>query len=985
MCTVMTMVALLSFCASFQCCRRKVKKEESEEPYGVISISDRSSISDRVVSHVSFRSPDISGARNGERFSQPNLPQSGTRSQHSLQRSSVPPSQPHHSTKRALPKLPALEGATPNAMYSSIERQSSSKPRLRSPYIEEGVNPTYESIDAESDSVSDPLYSKLESENASGRKYDYPIFGRSRTARGMNNDEAVYQSASQIYAGASEDPYSSITSQRGGEVSADPGYALVKEDTRKGSSKNDTAANVRPSTSHSAEDLYTKIQRGVTSDLGDVSKKIRDDGQSMSYAAESNQLGDYVASDGEKTSREPSYRYITVRESVDVIRRRLNEREGIDGGTRSAVGSADGSLPVREHYYSSIGGGSDYESVSVGALYERIAESSAANAENGQHALPKKTADSFDPSVNAFGQMPSTSACVTIASPNDIDRTIPPKPPTSPIPSRSSEEAPDLISPVLYSTDRKRMFLVENSPPYASVLNDHCHASDSATVNSTSSGVRTLIRPKMIVENSSGKSDVKKQQTSGFFSIKLDEASPSLHASMTVPPQKQSNSSPFTILERKKNNELRGTTPEGLMRETDLWTSADSVKDDRSLPFSSINEAHNIGFIGRNDPHRSIGEVSSKIDREHFAHAKGGSHRFSTSDDRPVFRNGTSTSNDLVLRNAHFISETFVLPSAPYRTANRSPENVLESEGVEIAQERSTQVTSIEKFSEAPASIISSTQDSSDHHIDALPAETILEKKNEEEKQATIIVQRTSSKGSEAVDETSPDSAEHIVPIELIPSNSTAFISEVHMRPSQSGSFTDRSSQPTFRSEVETYITMSASVPRSVPIEIGTESADTSDIENGLMNRSFDSTSSRTDDLHVLDNRVGRSSSKSTIPVRLNSEYMRRKSLELKERGGEEGRECDEPNDEANAKNTEQARHNAHSYTRNALPEMGAFTGRNYVSAVDLGTERRWPLAPSCEEYSSIGSGRSKVFTNSVMAPPNPSAIFEPLSPDVAK
>lgn len=52
---------------------------------------------------------------------------------------------------------------------------------------------------------------------------------------------------------------SSITSQRGGEISADPGYALVNENIGKCSSENDTAANVRPSTSHNAEDLYTKV------------------------------------------------------------------------------------------------------------------------------------------------------------------------------------------------------------------------------------------------------------------------------------------------------------------------------------------------------------------------------------------------------------------------------------------------------------------------------------------------------------------------------------------------------------------------------------------------------------------------------------------------------------------------------------------------------------------------------------------------------
>lgn len=60
-----------------------------------------------------------------------------------------------------------------------------------------------------------------------------------------------------------------------------------------------------------------------------------------------------------KVSREPSYRYITVRESIDIIRQRISQREeelrrilSVSGGSKSAI---------RDHYYSSIGG--DYESV----------------------------------------------------------------------------------------------------------------------------------------------------------------------------------------------------------------------------------------------------------------------------------------------------------------------------------------------------------------------------------------------------------------------------------------------------------------------------------------------------------------------------------------------------------------------------------------------------------------------------------------------
>lgn len=47
-------------------------------------------------------------------------------------------------------------------LYSAIDKVDLAKGRVQSiPYIEDSVNPTYESIDAETDSFSDPLYSKV--------------------------------------------------------------------------------------------------------------------------------------------------------------------------------------------------------------------------------------------------------------------------------------------------------------------------------------------------------------------------------------------------------------------------------------------------------------------------------------------------------------------------------------------------------------------------------------------------------------------------------------------------------------------------------------------------------------------------------------------------------------------------------------------------------------------------------------------------------
>lgn len=82
------------------------------------------------------------------------------------------------------------------------------------------INPTYESIDAENDSISDPLYSKVD-ENPASQRYDYPTFrtkiiaSTSAAAAAAakqrklpsNTEEPLYTSASQIYSGGSEDPY----------------------------------------------------------------------------------------------------------------------------------------------------------------------------------------------------------------------------------------------------------------------------------------------------------------------------------------------------------------------------------------------------------------------------------------------------------------------------------------------------------------------------------------------------------------------------------------------------------------------------------------------------------------------------------------------------------------------------------------------------------------------------------------------------------
>ncbi|VDK37454.1 unnamed protein product [Gongylonema pulchrum] len=151
-----------------------------------------------------------------------------------------------------------MENENAGAIYSTIDRTTPMPEHSGSFFYSEGpTNPTYECIDLESDSFSDPLYSKLENGVRSTRRYDYPIFAPALSrpvhtvaaAARITADE-FYQSSSQIYAGVSEDPYSSITSHAGGETNYDLGYSRVNERTT-GSSA--------PAENQNLEQLYTQV------------------------------------------------------------------------------------------------------------------------------------------------------------------------------------------------------------------------------------------------------------------------------------------------------------------------------------------------------------------------------------------------------------------------------------------------------------------------------------------------------------------------------------------------------------------------------------------------------------------------------------------------------------------------------------------------------------------------------------------------------
>ncbi|VDM74437.1 unnamed protein product [Strongylus vulgaris] len=278
-------------------------------------------------------------------------------------------------------------------------------------FTDEDGNPTYESIDPENDSLIDPLYSKLGEVSCSRpeRKYDYPVFsGRKTAVAPLADDGFVYQNASQIYTiCGSEDPYSSITSEpprpsafvdrEGCSTSShNAGYAKIRQEDLNAAWRRERLEQ----TEMEVDQLYSKIRRSSLLN-GDDSASTA----GPSHVTVEDKMGEIIVPvisphsiknvDAESlSSREPSYRYITVRENADVVRERLRLQGQL-------------APPAREHYYSVIG--NEYETV---------------------------------------GDAPSTSSYSAVVMPGAHDMLnvtttfseFAPPPPTSPIPDRISCE-----------------------------------------------------------------------------------------------------------------------------------------------------------------------------------------------------------------------------------------------------------------------------------------------------------------------------------------------------------------------------------------------------------------------------------------------------------------------------------------------------------------------------------------------------------------
>uniref|UniRef100_A0A0N5AP50 SH2 domain-containing protein n=1 Tax=Syphacia muris TaxID=451379 RepID=A0A0N5AP50_9BILA len=469
------MVSIAALCATAQCCKRRSKNFEHDEPYGIINAGETAS-ADTWACDIAFRNKGLSKCSNCNRFSQPVINRPQLYCIQSSQRSSVPLPQASSSVRRALPNPPvSFPSHAPidstSAFYAAFEKMNSVQQRIHSiPYIEDSVNPTYESIDAETDSCSDPLYSKLETRNQSNRKYDYPTF-TSQNREGVS-DEAVYQSASQIYAGGSEDPYSSITSNSGIYGKYNGGYAIFNEVSEKNSPLRQSA-NSGSAKNCDVDQLYTKIQR-------DFPRKRR----SHENVSLSSPLGSrngfefvaYTSSESEKTSREPSYRYITVRESVDVIRQRIREREEITrrGDNNQNEHSMDLNISNREHFYASIEGSSDYESVSGNAIYEHLSEDA------GQKCDVVVTTTSIENSGNTNFN------------------SVVPKPPTSPIPAHQGNNENEVnISSTSCSTSISNPAQYSNRCGSALIVGPYSYFSvrSSATAKIPSSSSNTSRKP----------------------------------------------------------------------------------------------------------------------------------------------------------------------------------------------------------------------------------------------------------------------------------------------------------------------------------------------------------------------------------------------------------------------------------------------------------------------------------------------------------
>ncbi|CEF61260.1 Hypothetical protein SRAE_0000038600 [Strongyloides ratti] len=408
--------------------KENLDQTDNDSTYGVIDTQDSLTIENTEknrksiiinspqpskIINVSFRHKAKKVLFGGDRLSQPAIIKEPTKDSNKLlNRKSLPLF--NSKNKRELPKLPV---PSINENTSSVNNENKnlfiSSKKIS---FDEKANEVYESIYPETDSIVDPFYTKIINDNKNTQKYDYPIFNNKSKKNNVNeknqiNDDPIYTSASQIY-GGSEDAYSSILSNVGGDK--ENGYAKMTE--RKSSNDSDnnipmvdedlpSSSTVQNSVSVNIDALYAKIKRpsnkegnknkevnnketnfndsiptSITNDNKILQKVDNPTFDTLYQQLDESGSGSIISSN----SQNPSYRYITVRETVDVVRERIRRHEEeLSRERNNNVGNHG-----REHYYSTI---NEYESVGDGNISDNIYDITNSSSTTTNYINSKKT------------------------------------------------------------------------------------------------------------------------------------------------------------------------------------------------------------------------------------------------------------------------------------------------------------------------------------------------------------------------------------------------------------------------------------------------------------------------------------------------------------------------------------------------------------------------------------------------------------------
>lgn len=375
-------------------------------------------------------------------------------------------------------------------------------------------------------------YSKLEGEDIHFReRYDYPTFLRGANVGG-GTDEHLYASASQTYSFWSEDPYSSIKSVIGDRASGvkgdessiyEPGYSKIRKIPIQQKTKPSTVDE--PKSSH---DLYSKIihnhrfkkdvkpndhpstsAESSNNNNMENSRKFSVDGKSLLDNQQDSASGSVTS------GSQPSYRYLTVRESPRIVRERIRRREEAAALLAENNENSDRSVGERrpEHYYSEI---NEYESVGGESLYNRsINPSEQVNEVNGHLNNSNHS--------NQSNKNLGTSEMLRIDF--GLNSSVePPHPPTSPIPktlpptSCSSSSEPPQTSLVSKPSIRRPVVLRMAPPkPLNTLTEEHSKKLPSSGLlssnNDFSKHIRAVLQP--IWANGGSFIGEKKQQKGG--------------------------------------------------------------------------------------------------------------------------------------------------------------------------------------------------------------------------------------------------------------------------------------------------------------------------------------------------------------------------------------------------------------------------------------------------------------------------------------